>query len=107
MRSKVKHVITAIIIFALIMCWGISIGYTNNIKPQRDVTNFFFEESEITASDLKNIKEITKDLTVVGWREDSSQTIINKDLNRTVNKLKVLSVKGDTSLLLRNVNFLE
>ncbi len=37
MRRQVKHIVKVILIFALIMCWGISLGYANNIERKNKV----------------------------------------------------------------------
>ena len=43
MIRQVKHIIKVILIFALVMCWGITLGYANNIERDNDTINFYFE----------------------------------------------------------------
>lgn len=107
MIRKLKPIVNIILMFALVMCWGLTIGYSENIKPSREVINFFFEESNVTTSKVKELKEIKKDVDIVGWREDSLQTVINPDLSRTASELKVLLIKGDSSLILNSVFLFE
>ena len=99
MRRQVKHIIKVILIFALVMCWGISLGYANNIEKEKNTINFYFENGSINADIVKNIEENKSDLSVVGWTEKSLQSATNTDLNRSANDLKVLAIKGNSSLL--------
>lgn len=102
MRSKVKHIIKIMLIFALIMCWSISIGYANAIKTENKVVNFYFEDSNVGVSSVTEISKIREDISVVGWAESQLQTVVNPDLSRSVNNLKILFVKGRTSLLIES-----
>ena len=99
MIRQVKHIIKVILIFALVMCWGITLGYTNNIEKENNTINFYFENGNIRADTIKNIEENKSDISVVGWTEKSLQSAINIDLNRNANDLKVLAINGDSSLL--------
>lgn len=95
MRRVIKHIIKVILIFALVMCWGITLGYTNNIKRENKTINFYFENGNINSNIVSDIEEVS----VVGWSEKSLQTATNQDLNRNVSDLKVLAIKGNSSLL--------
>lgn len=99
MIRQVKHIIKVILIFALVMCWGITLGYTNNIAKENNTVNFYFENGNINASIVKKIEENKGGISVVGWTEKSLQTATNPDLNRNANNLKVLAIKGNSSLL--------
>lgn len=99
MIRQVKHIIKVILIFALVMCWGITLGYTNNIKKENNTINFYFENGNIRADIVKNIEENKGDISVVGWTEKSLQSATNPDLNRNANDLKILAIKGNSSLL--------
>lgn len=99
MIRQVKHIIKVILIFALVMCWGVTLGYTNNIAKENNTVNFYFENGNINADIVKNIEENKGDISVVGWTEKSLQSVTNVDLNRNANDLKVLSIKGNSSLL--------
>ena len=99
MIRQVKHIIKVILIFALVMCWGITLGYTNNIEKENNTINFYFENGNIRADTIKNIEENKSDISVVGWTEKSLQSAINVDLNRNANDLKVLAINGNSSLL--------
>ena len=99
MIRQVKHIIKVILIFALVMCWGVTLGYTNNIAKENNTVNFYFENGNINAEIVKNIEENKGDISVVGWTEKSLQSLTNVDLNRNANDLKVLAIKGNSSLL--------
>ncbi len=99
MIRQVKHIIKVILIFALVMCWGVTLGYTNNIAKENNIVNFYFENGNIRADIVKNIEENKGDISVVGWTEKSLQSATNPDLNRNANDLKVLAIKGNSSLL--------
>ena len=102
MRIKVKHIIKVILMFSLIMCWGISVGYSNNIKSDNKVVNFYFENDEVTTKKIDELTESRKDLMFAGWMEEGIQTISNPDLNRNVENLKILFIKGSSSLLINS-----
>ena len=99
MRRVIKHIIKVILVFALVMCWGITLGYSNNIKRENKTINFYFENDNINSNIVSNIEEDKESISVVGWNEKSLQTATNPDLNRNVSDLKVLAIKGNSSLL--------
>ena len=92
MIRYLKYIVRIILIFALIMCWGISLGYANNIERKNKVLNIYFENNNVTVETIKSIEENKKDISVVGWKEESMQSAVNPDLNRTVSDLKILSI---------------
>ena len=89
MRRQVKHIVKVILIFALIMCWGISLGYANNIERKNKVLNIYFENNNVTVETIKSIEENKKDISVVGGKEEAMQSAVNPELNRTVSELKI------------------
>lgn len=101
MIRLLKHIIKIILIFALIMCWGISIGYANNIASKEKNINFYFENENFNLESLKIIEESKKDLSLVGWREEVLQSATNPDLNRTASELDVLLINGSSNLLVK------
>lgn len=100
MRRAIKQIIKVLLMFALVMCFGLSIGYVNNIKNEKKIVNFYFEETELSVDGLKSIKKNKSDISMVGWVEKSLQSAYNPDFNRTINDLKVLLVDGNASLLI-------
>lgn len=100
MRS-IKHIVKILLMVALIMCFGIALGYEGNIKRDNNLINFYFEKSQLSVDTIKNMEESEDGLPLVGWREDNLQSAVNPDLNRTANNLNVLSIKGSSSLLTR------
>lgn len=101
MIRLIKHIIKIAVIFALIMCFGISLGYANNIKSKEKLINFYFENNNFNVESLKLIEEAKKDLPLVGWREESLQVANNPDLNRTAKELSVLLINGSSNLLVK------
>lgn len=101
MIRLIKHIIKIAVIFALIMCFGISLGYANNIVSKEKLINFYFENSNFNIESVKLIEEAKKDLPLVGWREESLQVVTNPDLNRTANELSVLLINGSSNLLVK------
>lgn len=101
MIRSLKHIIRIILIFALIMCWGISLGYANNIESKDKIINFYFENDNYTVGLLESIGESKKELSFVGWREESLQSVTNPDLNRTANVLDILLINGSSNLLVK------
>ena len=73
MRRAVRQIIKVLLMFALVMCFGLSIGYVNNIKNEKKVINYYFEETEVNIDRLKSIKESKNDISMVGWAEKSLQ----------------------------------
>lgn len=101
MIRLVKHIIKISIIFTLIICFGISLGYANSIKSKEKLVNFYFENDNFNIESIKLIEESKKDLSLVGWREEHLQEVTNPDLNRTANELSVLLINGSSNLLVK------
>ena len=101
MIRYLKHIVRIILMFALIMCWGISLGYANNIESKDKIINFYFENDNYTVGLLESIGESKKELSFVGWREESLQSVTNPDLNRTANDLDILLINGSSNLLVK------
>ncbi len=71
MIRYLKHIVRIIIVFALIMCWGISLGYANNIGSKNKTLNFYFENENYNVDLIKDIKKSQPELSVVGWIEEN------------------------------------
>lgn len=104
MIRYLKHIVRIILIFALIMCWGISLGYANNIGSENKTLNFYFENENYNTELIDTIKKDNQELAVVGWAEESSQSANNPDLGKTANDLDVLIIKGSSNLLVKGSN---
>ena len=104
MIRYLKHIIRIIIVFALIMCWGISLGYANNIGSENKTLNFYFENENYNTELIKTIKEAEPELAVVGWAEESLQSANNLDLGKIASDLDVLIIKGSSNLLVKGSN---
>ena len=101
MIRLIKHIVKIAVIFALIMCFGISLGYANNIESKEKLINFYFENDNFNIESVKLIEESKRDLSLAGWREESLQVVTNPDLNRTANELSVLLINGSSNLLVK------
>ena len=104
MIRYLKHIVRIILIFALIMCWGISLGYANNIGSINKTLNFYFENENYNTELIKTIKEAEPELAVVGWAEESLQSANNLDLGKIASDLDVLIIKGSSNLLVKGSN---
>lgn len=104
MIRYLKHILRIILMFALIMCWGISLGYANNIGSNNKTLNFYFENDNYNLELVNTIKESEKELSVVGWAEESLQSASNPDLGKDADKLNVLAIKGSSNLLVNGSN---
>ena len=104
MIRYLKHIVRIILIFALIMCWGISLGYANNIGSENKTLNFYFENENYNTEIINNIKEDDPELAVVGWSEEALQSANNPDLGKIANDLDILIIKGSSNLLVKGSN---
>ena len=104
MNSLLKHIIKIILIFTLIMCWGISLGHANNIASENKTLNFYFENENYNTEIIKSIKEADPELAIVGWAEEALQSANNPDLGKTASDLDVLTIKGSSNLLVKGSN---
>ena len=104
MIRYLKHIVRIILMFALIMCWGISLGYANNIESNNKTLNFYFENDKYNLELVNSIKESEKELAVVGWAEESLQSATNLDLGKSASELNVLAIKGSSNLLVKGSN---
>lgn len=86
------------------MCWGISLGYANNIGSENKTLNFYFENENYNTELIKTIKEAEPELAVVGWAEESLQSANNLDLGKIASDLDVLIIKGSSNLLVKGSN---
>lgn len=89
------------------MCWAIAIGYVNNIKPSLKTMNFYLLDDSNTMNKIDELKNLNDDLNILGWREDNNEKVLNKYLNREVENINVLTVKGKLSLLIQSQTLLE
>ena len=104
MIRYLKHIVRIILMFALIMCWGIALGYANNIEGNNKTLNFYFENDNYNLELVNSIKEAEKELSVVGWAEESLQSATNPDLRKSASELNVLAIKGSSNLLVNGSN---
>lgn len=101
MIRMLKHIVKIIFIFILIICWGKSLGYANNIENERKILNFYLEDGNKNMELVNYINENDSELTVTGWLEKSSQVIINHDLVKIADNLNVLIIRGSSNLIIK------
>ena len=98
MKAVIKHLIKIILIFAMIMCWGIAISYCDKVKSSDIITTIYLRDSGNSKLDFEDIKEnITE--SFVSWKEKNNEMVSVSELNKT-NNVTVLSIYGDSSLLI-------
>lgn len=98
MKAVIKHLIKIILIFVMIMCWGIAISYCDKVKSSDIITTIYLRDSGNNKLDFEDIKEnITE--SFVSWKEKNNEMVSVSELNKT-NNVTVLSIYGDSSLLI-------
>lgn len=58
MIRYLKYIVRIALIFSLIMCLGISLGYANNIASENKTLNFYFENENYNTELIKYISHI-------------------------------------------------
>ena len=57
MKRVFSHVIKIALVLAMIICWVLSIGYTNRLVSVKNTFNIYFDEEEYLPVLLDSIKE--------------------------------------------------
>ena len=102
MIRYLKHIVRIIIVFALIMCWGISLGYANNIGSKNKTLNFYFENENYNVDLIKdNINGfIINDVSelwdkIINFKEHNVEYKRRYNQYIDINKYKVKNVLED------------
>lgn len=78
-----KYIINIILIFVTIMCFGLSIGYCNELKRPEKVTNFYLDNKDYNLSIIKDyIDNENNILGCTAWKQIDDTVLINEETNR-------------------------
>ena len=99
MKRVFSHVIKIALVLAMIICWVLSIGYTNRLASVKNTFNIYFDEEEYFPADIyKMQKEKGNSLVFTGWHEKEKQTVLNSNFNRRVES-NIIFICGQSSLV--------
>ena len=86
----------------MIICWVLSIGYTNRLASVKNTFNIYFDEEEYFPADIYKMQKEEKDkgnsLVFTGWHEKEKQTVLNSNFNRRVES-NIIFICGQSSLV--------
>ena len=78
MKRIFSHVIKIALVLAMIICWVLSIGYTNRLTSVKNTFNIYFDEEEYLPADIYKMQQEEKDkdnpLAFTGWYEKEKQS---------------------------------
>lgn len=104
MKVIFKHVIKLAIVFAMIMCWVLSIGYANELKIIDKSLNIYFQDNSYTVDTIYNMQSAVNEkedsISFIGWSEKENVIVTNANFNRS-EELNLLSVCGSTGLIVK------
>lgn len=102
MKRIFSHVIKIALVLAMIICWVLSIGYTNRLASVKNTFNIYFDEEEYFPADIYKMQKEEKDkgnsLVFTGWHEKEKQTVLNSNFNRRVES-NIIFICGQSSLV--------
>lgn len=102
MKRVFSHVIKIALVLAMIICWVLSIGYTNRLASVKNTFNIYFDEEEYFPADIYKMQKEEKDkgnsLVFTGWHEKEKQTVLNSNFNRRVES-NIIFICGQSSLV--------
>ena len=102
MKRVFSHVIKIALVLAMIICWVLSIGYTNRLASVKNTFNIYFDEEEYLPADIYKMQKEEKDkgnsLVFTGWHEKEKQTVLNSNFNRRVES-NIIFICGQSSLV--------
>lgn len=102
MKSLIKHIVMLSLSIITIMCFILSINYTFNLKKEKHTINIYFDDENMSLSNIKSIREEEKKkenpVIFTAWKQESKQSIENEEFNRRIEVTSIL-VNGDSSLI--------
>ena len=102
MKRVFSHVIKIALVLAMIICWLLSIGYTNRLASVKNTFNIYFDEEEYVPADIYKMQQEEKDkdnsLAFTGWYEKEKQSVLNNNLNRTIES-NIMFICGNSYLI--------
>lgn len=101
--SHKKHIVNLCILALMIVCVGLSIGYGNKAKVDKQVANIYMDNTSVTADTISNMHELEKkediQLSFTSWKQIDNATVEYLDLNKRAT-VDVIKVCGDSSLVI-------
>ena len=98
MKSLIKHIIPFGLVIITIMCFILSINYTLNLKKEKHTINIYFDDENMSLSNIKSIREEEeKKENPVIFEDDKEGCLIDKD---TAYKLF-----GDTNIIGKKIKY--
>ena len=102
MKRVFSHIIKIVLVLAMIICWLLSIGYTNRLASVKNTFNIYFDEEEYVPADIYKMQQEEKDkdnsLAFTGWYEKEKQSVLNNNLNRTI-EINIMFICGNSYLI--------
>ena len=102
MKRVFSYVIKIALVLAMIICWVLSIGYTNRLASVKNTFNIYFDEEEYLPADIYKMQKEEKDkgssLAFTGWYEKEKQSVLNSNFNRRVES-NIIFICGQSSLV--------
>lgn len=102
MKRVFSHIIKIVLVLAMIICWLLSIGYTNRLASVKNTFNIYFDEEEYVPADIYKMQQEEKDkdnsLAFTGWYEKEKQSVLNNNLNRTIES-NIMFICGNSYLI--------
>lgn len=102
MKRVFSHIIKIVLVLAMIICWLLSIGYTNRLASVKNTFNIYFDEEEYVPADIYKMQQEEKDkdnsLAFTGWYEKEKQSVLNNNLNRTIES-NIIFICGNSYLI--------
>lgn len=94
-----KHIINIFLLICMIMCFGLSLGYYNNLNDKRSVTNFYLEDQQYTMENFSALKADEESINgYTAWKEYNNVALMNEDLGKN-STVKCLTICGNSALV--------
>lgn len=102
MKRVFSNVIKIALVLAMIICWLLSIGYTNKLASVKNTFKIYFDEEEYLPDDIYKMQQAEKDkdnsLVFTGWYEKEKQSVKNSNFNRTIES-NIIFICGNSPLI--------
>lgn len=103
MKWIIKPISGLVIIFLMLICFGLSMGYNQQLKSMKNIVMLYSDDHGLKASELSIMqsKESERDVPVSfsGWVQKNEQDLYNPEFNRHT-QVDVVYISGDSSLII-------
>lgn len=97
-----RRVFKISLVLAMIICWILSIGYTNRLALVRNTFNIYFDKEEYITADIYKMQQEEKEkgssIAFTGWYEKENQSILNSNFNRAIES-NIIFICGNSYLV--------